>query len=316
MKWKATRWIALWLILVSAVLLIAGTYAAYTRIGYVKRVVSTKNDSKTFLFSSNYLYSRETASDEYPLRIIPVSAQEDIAVTVTVCNYLQSDLTKINEETIQYDFTAQLVDKNGNPLTDYQNLISGKHLSISNATWDNVKRAYSASGTLNGGSATTHFYEITCQKEYVALLNDISIRISAVPTTGMEKLVATLSLCSSSQSGTAWSGKFAEVTNDSMDTTVLDAFNYVISGTEEATVRITWDTNHVALSEWFVELFDEDDIIEKQIDGKDYDYIIINVGKAGTSYTLQFYRVNGIPANETGEDVRQYVSLDNEIPQE
>lgn len=322
MKWKTTRRIALWLILASIALLITGTLAAYTRVEYVKRVVSSKNEARNFLFSSNYLYLRDSSSSQFPLRMISVSPQADVAVTVTVCNYLQSDLTRVNEETIEYNFTARLVDADGSPLSankvlSYQEeggepiSITGQELieslSISNTVSDN-SGVYTASRTLAGGSATTHFFEITCKKEYAVFLNDVFIQMEAVPIgSDQEKLVALLILGSGTQNGTPWSGKFVEVTSDSQSTTNLDAFNYVISGTENTTVQIRWDPDRVTLSQWSMELFDEDDI-----ENTDNNSIKVRVGEAGTSYTLQFYRVNGIPDDETGADVRGYVTFSDE----
>ena len=319
MKWKTTRRIALWLILASIALLITGTLAAYTRVEYVKRVVSSKNEARNFLFSSTYLYLRDSSSSQFPLRMISVSPQADVAVTVTVCNYLQSDLTRVNEEMISYNFTARLVDGDGSPLSadkvlSYQNeegqtisitvqdLIN--NLRISNTDL-NSEGVYTASGSLDGGTAATHFYEITCAEDYAVFLNNVCIQMEAVPAgSSQEKLVALLILSSGSQSGTPWSGKFTEVTSDSQSTTNLDAFNYVISGTENTTVQISWDAAHVTLSQWSMELFDGADIEETG-----NNFIKVRVGEAGTSYTLQFYRVNGIPDDETGATVRGYVTF-------
>ena len=93
--------------------------------------------------------------------------------------------------------------------------------------------------------------------------------------------------------------------DDDQDTTDIDAFNYVISGTATSTVEIEWDTNHVEISPWSLELFN-DPVVTAQ-DGKKK--IEVNVGAAAQSYTLQFFRINGIPSGETGADVKRYVSL-------
>ena len=318
MKWKITRRIALWLILASVALLITGTFAAYTRVEYVKRVVSSKNESNAFVFSSNYLYLRGSDSTEFPLRMISVSTEADVKITITVCNYLQNDLTRVNEETISYDFTAQLVDAGGRPLTStdtlsYQNengettTIKGQtlfdNIRISDTPLDNSGK-YTASKTLEGGYPTTHFYEITCSQSYALYLDSVGIQMQAVPSgSNQEKLVAHLILGSGSQSGTPWSGKFVEVTDDNQDTTNLDAFNYVISGTESATVRISWIQDKVTLSPWSLELFDQGDITKTD------NYIDVTVGEKGTSYTLQFYRSNGIPTGEKGVNVKKYVTF-------
>lgn len=296
---KTTRRIALGLLLVSAVLLITGTFAAYTRGDYVKRVVASKNVSTINLFSSNYLYLRESAATDFPLRMIPISSEGDVSVTVTICNYQQDDLTKVNEEPISYTLTAALVDVSGNTITDSE-LIG--EMKISGQAFRN-DGTYSASATLEGGTAATHFYEITCGKDYASRLENIYIRMEAVPVSGSQKLAARLNLGSGTLRTTPWSGTFVEVTGNDQDTTDLDGFNYVISGTEPATIRLTWNKEKVTLSKWSVELFDDADIT------KGDNSIEIKVGEKGTSYTLQFYRVGGIPSGERGSDVLEYVTF-------
>ena len=304
-KNKTTYWILLWLIIAGLGMLITGTYAAYTRAEYVKRVVASKNESVPYLFSSNYMYMKENTYTEYPLRIIPVSTQSDLSLTVTVCNYPQSDLTRFSESATSYTFTAALADINGNILSSEKLSQYAGVISISGTQYNEGAGTYTASGTLEGGAANTHFYEITCSKDNVDKLNDFCIRLEAVPENSPVKLVALLSMNSGTKSDTPWTGKFAEVTDDDQDTTDIDAFNYVISGTATSTVEIEWDTNHVDISPWSLELLN-DPVVTAQ-DGKKI--IEVNVGAVAQSYTLQFYRVNGIPSGEKGADVKGYVSL-------
>lgn len=303
MKHKATRRIALWLFVVSVVLLISGTMAAYNRVEYVKRVVSTKNETKDFLFSSNYLYLRDASAQQVPVRMIPVSTQTDVSVTITVCNYLQNDLTRANEETITYVFTAQLLDFNGNPLTAGTGLIS--KLKIDNQNLDSTG-TYTTTKTLTGGTAETHFYEITCSQDSVEALSGCYLQITATPQENGQRLIARLNIGSGAQSGTPWSGRFLEVTDDSQSTTNLDGFNYSISGTEVTTIQLVWNPNRVTLSQWSINMFGDKITLDENS-------ARIQVGEDATNYTLQFYRVNGIPENETGADVRGYVTFSKVI---
>lgn len=304
-KNKTTYWILLWLIIAGLGMLITGTYAAYTRAEYVKRVVASKNESSSYLFSSNYMYMKENSYTEFPLRIIPVSTQADLSLTVTVCNYLQSDLTRFSEDAISYTFTAALADINGNLLSSEKLSQYAGVISISGTQYNAGTGTYTASGTLEGGTANTHFYEIRCSKDNVDKLNDICIRLEAVPENSPVKLVALLSMNSGTRSDTPWTGKFAEVTDDDQDTTDIDAFNYVISGTSETTVKINWNTARVMLSPWSRQEFSPDSQVVSEGKG----YIEVKVGATAQSYTLQFYRVNGIPSGEKGADVKGYVSL-------
>lgn len=304
MKSKKISLIAILLFLISFTILIAGTFAAYTRAQYVKRVVASKNEATSFIFSSNYLYMRDAGSSDYPLRMIPISSQTDVDITVTVCNYLQSDLTRVNDETINYTFTAKLVDSNGESLSDEKLVDYSEMIYISGEKFGD-DGIYTNTSTLTGGLATTHFYEITCSKENADRLKDICIQIQAVPSRGNQgKLVALLKLYSGTKSDTPWNGKFAEVTDIEMDTTCFDAFNYVISGTTQATMRLKWDENYVTLSPWSLEMLGNVAINSGDNNEK---YIDISVGITDGSYTLQFYRTNSIPTNEKGEQVNNYV---------
>lgn len=332
MKWKHKSWVTIWLILVCAALLVTGTYAAYTKVEYVKRVVASKNRTETVLFSSNYLSQRESSSQTYPTRMIPVGTQSDASVTVTVCNYPQSDLTRVNEETITYTLTASLVDINDNPITaetiiTYQDAegnqatITGEELAgkikINDTDFDSTDITYSAEGTLTGGTAQSQFYKITCGKDDIPILSAISIRMEAVPhdnNIGM-KLMGQLRLGTNYQQRTSWTGTFSGLPNaDNEVTTDHDAFNYEISGTMEQTMRLSWNPDYVTLGRWSLEQFPraqvidvtENDVVVKK-------YIDITVGAEGTptSYTLQFYRVGGIPLEgETVGDVKGYVSFE------
>lgn len=321
MKWKHKRWIAVWLILACAALLVTGTYAAYTKVEYVKRVVASKNVTETILFSSNYLFLRNTDTTEYPLRMIPVGTESNASVTVTVCNYLQNDLSKINEDTITYEFRAKLADLNGNAIkattsVSYidkdgkEGTITGSDLALKikiNGTAFDSNITYEATGTLAGETAQTDFYTITCSQEDVPILNAISIQIEAIPDGNSgQKLIGQLRLGSGFQHTTPWKGDFTGLPSGS--TAKHDAFNYVISGTMEQTMRLKWDASKVTLGKWSREQFGEDLTVKE--DGT-WKYIDITVGAVGTptSYTLQFYRVNGIPVNETDADVRDYVDF-------
>lgn len=323
MKWKHKSWITIWLILVCAALVVTGTYAAYTKVEYVKRVVATKNMLQTELFSSNHLLLRSDGND-YPLRMIPVGTQSNVSVMVSVCNYLQSDITRVNDDTITYTFSAQLMDIQGNPIKSdteitYQTgegtettttTITGRRLAeiiqirkngaavLANVTANSITYSLpEGSETLAGGVESANFYEVFCPQEYIPVLNAIAIRMKADPGENHKKLVGELWLGTNYQQLTAWNGKFVGLPNDG-STESYDAFNYEIYGMKQQRLRVCWNPQRVTLGKWSREQF------TGAIVGADY--IEIDVGAPGTpkSYTLQFYRVDGIPPNETASDVR------------
>lgn len=326
MKWKNKSWITIWLILVCAALLVTGTYAAYTNVEYIKRVVSTKDSTQNVYFTSNFLLQREKGSQEYPLRVIPAGREKDVSITVSVCNYLQNDITKINQETISYTLTAQLVDLNNTEIhsdtvISYQNAdgtsgtVTGSDLAsyihLNESTFDANGR-YSANGALTGMTPSEHYYKITCPKEYISMLNSVAIQIKAVPDSSSQvdiQLMGQLRITTNVQQTTSWEGGFTGLGNDpSASTTGLDAFNYTMSGTIQQKVRLKWNADKVTLGLWSRKLFGTN-VTVNSVPDTTYEYIDIDVGGPGqpTNYNLQFYRVNGIPENETVADVKGYV---------
>lgn len=322
MKWKHKSWVTIWLILVCVALVVTGSYAAYTKVEYVKRVVASKNvQAETVLFSSNYLSLRGTSESTYPLRVIPVGTQNDASVTVTVCNFLQSDLTRVNEVDIPYTLEASLVDADGSPIDlnkefSYQNgetvaKITGAELAaqitINNANFGN-DNSYSASDTLPGGVATSHSYKITIPQQYISILSEVGIQMRAVPTNLDKQLMARLWFGAGSLELTQWQGRFEDL-NPSGKMADYDGFNYTIFGTMEQTLRLSWNPERVTLSKWSREELGIADDSTPQTEGNMV-YFDIPVGGEGkpTSYTLQFYRVGGIPQDETYEIVKGYVT--------
>lgn len=323
MKWKNRSWVTIWLILVCVALVVTGTYAAYTKEEYQKRVVASKNVNELVLFSSNYLFQSDINSAAFPLRMIPVNTSNGVSVTVTVCNYPQSDLTRVSEGTITYNLTAQLVDLNNQPITNdsqvtYQ-LENGSQQTIYgsalremiqiNNTPFSEDGFYSAPGqVLQGGTAWTHFYTITTAQENIPILNAVGIRMVATPSGNVSKrLSGLLRLGSAFEHTTPWGGVF---TDPMTDTTKLDAFNYMISGTVEQTMRLAWNEQYVTLGKWSREQLGVN--ADPQTDAATgMKYIDVHLGAVGTptSYTLQFYRVNGIPLDENETMVASYVSF-------
>lgn len=326
MRWKDKSWITIWLVLVCVALMVTGSYAAYTKVEYVKRVVATKDGGEKLLFSSNYLLP----NDEYRLRTIPIGTRNDLSVTVTVCNYLQSDLTQFSEESITYTITAELVDGAGKPIAlsdDFSYVFEGVEKTIKGE--DLAKQITITCGedrdsfedgtyagaekTLPGGEAASHLYTISCDSEYIPIFSEIGIKMSATPksTTIDKRLTAQLWFGASSLQPTPWQGRFEriEALEGNQSTTGFDAFNYTISGTQEQTLQLSWNAEKVTLGKWSCEELGNPEI--KNVEGKNnWKYIEIYVGQAGspTSYTLQFYRVKGIPDNETATDVLGYVA--------
>ena len=293
MKQKHRGLLILLLILTCLVLASAGTYAAYTNHASVKRVLSTQAVQSDLRFSSNYLSACPIASPEYVQRLISVSDTSDVSFGVTVCNYPQHDLSRVNERAITYTLTASLVNSDGSAYTG----------DTSGITLNGQTFPISLGGqTLPGGTATQNLYTVRIPADKISALGNIFLRLAATPDNGSateDKLLAgQLRITPSSAQAVRWSGAF---TDDLTDPTTLDAFNYELSGSAQGTVTLTWNASKVQLGQWSQQL------LGITASGNTVSFTVGGADQPGR-YRLQFYRIGGIPEGETSADVSGYVS--------
>lgn len=313
MNRKHRNWITIWLIAVSALLIVTGTYAAYTSVKYAKSVAVARKEGDGVRFSSNYL-DLKTSEETPQLKVLSASGKT-VSVAITVCNYTQNepDLSHVGD--ITYTMKIDILDVNGNPLVEpvtytKQDGTTGS-VSKNNLLQSLRVNDKSSNGeifsenTLFGVSPTQHIYTITCtQPEY---LSAISIRMTATPIRGTiddingKVLTARLKILTST-SQTGWTGRIT-------DQPRVDAFNFEMSGTTEETMILSWDSSKVEISKWSLSELTVTVVPSPKENGRTE--ATIKVGGVGkpTSYRLQFYRTSAIPANETQEDLNGYVTL-------
>ncbi len=269
--------------LASIGVLAAGTYAAYTKSVYHKYVVAAQATVLDLRFSSNYLESYPVDSPNYADRLVSASGSNTVVIGLTVCNYPQNVIALVNENSITYTLTAQLENKDGNPV------------SVDNITLDNMDfPVKSISGTLAGGVASQNMHRISFSSEIIDQLSDVYIRILVTPdsssavATENRVLAGRLRILPAASQSTAWRGSFSDGITDFSQ---LDAFNYLISGTAEGTLTLTW-SDDVTLSPWSVEqLLGAGKSLPEGTHS-----VTFPVGGADTptSYLLQFYRTRGM----------------------
>lgn len=330
MKGNKKNWIAIWLVVFCAAWLVTGTYAAYTKVDSIKRVVSTTSGAEV-RFSSNHMTLKNGTDEEstYKLTAITSGSASSVSVSTTVCNFPQGDAAKSNPNTIAYLFTAELLDITGNPVNATSQLsYSGANGNQTTVTGARIvealkinNQAFTAGDNgaycleipnqqLAGGEAHQNVYKLTCEAENAAMLDAVMIQMKAIPTDptscgiGSDQFLAgRLRVLMNSGRSTVWTGGFTDmgVTNTPGE---LDAFNYEISGTAKGTYVLSWNKEKVALSPWFLE------DIDKTINPGD-NSISISLGEPGTptSYRFVFYRVGGIPEGETWAEVQGYVTF-------
>jgi hypothetical protein len=266
------------------ILLSLGTFAAYTSNNSVKRVISTQSGSG-ILFSSNYLSVYNFADSAISTKVINFNKGSSTVLNVTVCNYAQGVLTKVNDDYINYIFKVELLDKNGNALTSSNSINVTTSSGISKVNGDVISKLYKIETTegsssitysfdtstgicktktqeLTGGISDRDIFKITIPEDYAGYVN---MKISALPvdedgnevtsykatdSNYLSRIISTSILDSSKQ--TSWTGEFTEATKDS-SSLKFSGFNYTVSGNGNGTVTIQWDSDYLAISPWFLE---------------------------------------------------------------
>lgn len=264
------NWIRIWLFTV--VLLTVGayfTYAAYTEVSTVKRVVYTKGSAGD-MFSSNCM-----RPDISSLRL---TSREYV---VSVCNYDQDNPTTYNPLRITYTLSAELqvnVDDQYyamgevlrsrlNNETLYQTYVTG----AANYQISKVSDDVSGAVAENGQSFTdANGYKVTFSadmlepsrssvdryKVWVAE-SDLQaedpmfyVHVSAVPSvpSSLGRIETRLYGAQLSADNATWEGSLLERDSNTVD---YDFYNYVVTGSGEGTVDILWDPEMFGVSKFF-----------------------------------------------------------------
>jgi hypothetical protein len=297
------RLLRIWIVVATIALFVVGSYAAYTNMNSVKRVVATGRGSG-ILFSSNYMTATAsgTKAEQYTNRVVNISGDSP-TLTVSVCNYSQEDITKSNENDITYRFVVTLVPKNGYEFTETDR---AKYKVNGTGFAANSNEFVLLNQKLSGKEANKNTYKITLDSELTEYVN---IRVEAIPNdtsyayTGSNKLAGILSTSlGDNQQSTGWTGKFTDdQTKDAKD---YAGFNYEISGNGKGTITLKWNSSKIEISPWFLE-----DTKTTATEQNNWKSIQFTVGTDETrNYTLQFYRVS--TDQEEWSTIKQWVTCE------
>lgn len=319
------------IIMLAIIALIGGSYAAYTSLDSVRRVITTSDDETLLPFSSNYMHSVVKTESTLNTAPITVSATNETTrdVTITVCNYPQTNISFVNDNSISYVFSAKLVKKGTTEVITStttidgadQNSIDGSDIvnsySIRKSGTSEGKN-FAESGevsfgqsTLKGGILTTDSYVLTVPvtyMEYVDVLVYATPSDESFSATDNYYLASRISTTVISNVASKWTGIYID--DNVQSPKQLSGFNFEISGTNTGTITLSWNTNYVDLSPYFTDV----DMKYTKSDGSKASFIesdskdtstgirtlVFTVGAAeqSNSYQLQFYRTNGTPSNE------------------
>ena len=255
------------------ILIVSGSFAAYTSFNSVKRVVSTERRSDT-MFGSNYLTLLNLTDNNYSIRRITLSEEGDKnTFTVKVCNYAWGDKSLYNTKDIMYTVQANLIAMDGGKLPE-----SITNISINAIPFNANGECTLTSQELRAGKAKENTYRFELPAE---LKNKIEIQIVVEPTIESEeavnsqKLAAVISFADY-ESVKSWTGHFLD-SQTGRTPADYDAFNYEISGNGAGTVTMIWPAS-LQLSKWTTD--------GKQVTGP-YSF---DVDGATTAVQFQFYR--------------------------
>lgn len=256
------------------ILIVSGSFAAYTSFNSVKRVVSTERRSDT-MFGSNYLTLLNLTDNNYSIRRITLSEEADKnTFTVKVCNYAWGDESLYNTKDITYTVQANLIAMDGGKLPE-----SITNIRINAIPFNANGKCTLDSQFLKAGKAKENTYRFELPAE---LKNKIEIQIVVEPTNESEeavnsqKLAAVISFADY-ESVKSWTGHFLDSQANGRTPADYDAFNYEISGNGAGTVTMTWPES-LQLSEWTTNGKQVTDSYSFEVDG------------ATTAVQFQFYR--------------------------
>lgn len=286
LKQLKKNWIRVWLIVIIIVSVVFGTYAAYTEVSSVKRVVSTTT-SRGVPFSSNCLKielaSYRLPSDEF---------------SVTICNFDQNFPSDYCTSPIVYELEAELLVKKDDGT--YEN--AGDFVTSLQRAKDNneiTQETYNAyiskieeysiakteddtSGVITSATqqkfTSEHGYKVTFDSDTLATgksntdtytvkidpadLNQqesqFFVYVKAHPTGGgtLSNLESRLFAAKGKDAEASWIGSIQEELAKTVDGVTIDVdydfYNYVISGSGVGSMDILWNPAYVEVNKFFL----------------------------------------------------------------
>lgn len=309
--WRGIKsnWIRVWLIVIIVILSTMVSFAAYTEVSSVKRVVST-TASPGEPFSSNCMMtnisSRRLTSSEFP---------------VSVCNFDQNFPKDYSTTKITYQFTAELKIKindnyysisdletlktNGTiTQADYEKYIAkvpnysvckledDKAGAIDPADWktftsDNNYTVTFDEDELRANRSSTDIYSVKIDP--TDLLSEEAlfyVYVTAKPQSGtLSELKARLyGTADKTDKGVLWSGSILEQNCDTVD---YDFYNYIITGSGKGTIEVSWDPTYLKANKFFIE---ENGLTETNGENGWKKIIISADSTVKSRYEIQFYK--------------------------
>ena len=255
------NWITIWLIIAAISFITVSTYAIYTRITMVKRVVSTQSGASS-LFSSDHMNSTLMKVVE-PI----MDSSKDAEVTVNVFNYAYPKESVFRGDITEYDVTATIGSLglndsfsalNGADLSDllsnnYNYKITHNDTDESFIFGTDGKASYTFQNcSIAGGSANNDEFTLTFDKNEIGNdPNEYCIRLVATPyNSDLPVLTGIVMVRFSKQASTGWSGNLEDINEDIEDD--YDGYNYYLEGNGRGKLTFSWDPRYVTINKDFL----------------------------------------------------------------
>ena len=291
-KFLRENWIKLWIVVVVLALSGVVTYAAFTRINIVKRVIST-DEGVGDRFSSDYMQS----SGVFKTRETKNSQTDIPEVSVHVFNYPYPKSAFYRNSETTYKLTARLGTMNGNVFTPLNTAsLPQEEAALLNAGGykialgsdvktftSTVLNAEFNSCTIAAGAAYSNEFTLTFDinevsdnpKEYYMEL------VASPDDSELPTLRGYVSVRYAQTATSGWSGKL-----ETLDASKsYDGFNYILTGTGSGEITFKWKSEFVLINKQFLE-------------NKNYSFKINGAVQKGSS-TVKTY-VDNLQPDESG----------------
>lgn len=285
--------------------LLTVSFAAYTSTSSAKRVVTVAGQKQ--YFTSDVLYEYSSDTDIQTRTISMAKGDATKLFSVTLSNYLQGDKTKYDAKSTSYDLTVELMDANGNKVSD-----AGVYtkLKVNNVSMTENPQRFNKN-ELSGGAAVDYVYNFSFTDD--SLLN-YRIKITATPTDRSEyRSLGRIIAFAVDSTTTNWNGNYIEAEKNAVETFhTLGMINYKISGQVEEDCILSWDSSRVEIDHWFLESMNINSNQVQENGGRKS--VTLHLGSPNTpqQYTITFYRTYaGQDLKESWQEISQYITFKN-----
>lgn len=284
--------------------LLTVSFAAYTSTSSAKRVVTVAGQKQYFTSDVLYEYSSDTDIQTRTISMAKGDATKSFSVTLS--NYLQGDKTKYDAKSTSYNLTVELMDANGNKVSD-----AGVYtkLKVNNVSMTGNPQRFN-DNKLSGGAAVDYVYNFSFTDD--SLLN-YRIKITATTDRSEYRSLGRIIAFAVDSTTTNWNGNYIEAEKNAVETFhTLGMINYKISGQVEENCILSWDSSRVEIDKWFLESMNIDSSQVQKNDGRKS--VTLHLGSTNTpqQYTITFYRTYaGQDLNESWQEISQYITFKN-----